>query len=186
MAKNNFSSKIFFYLVSAVIFMFFFSFMLVPLYNVFCEVTGLNGKIYGPSSFFVKDEVEKKDSREIRIKFLSQVNESAPVNFFPSSNEVRVWTDKVSKTSYIAENTTDKQLTLTIIPSVSPGLAAENVKKIQCFCFEEQVLMPYERQEWPVRFYVSSEVGDNINDIYLSYTLFETDRVLTDNMNHGK
>ena len=132
------------------------------------------------------DEVEKKDSREIRIKFLSQVNESAPVNFFPSSNEVRVWTDKVSKTSYIAENTTDKQLTLTIIPSVSPGLAAENVKKIQCFCFEEQVLMPYERQEWPVRFYVSSEVGDNVNDIYLSYTLFETDRVLTDNMNHGK
>ena len=186
MAKNNFSSKIFLYLVSAVIFMFFFSFMLVPLYNVFCEVTGLNGKIYCPSSFFVKDEVEKKDSREIRIKFLSQVNESAPVNFFPSSNEVRVWTDKVSKTSYIAENTTDKQLTLTIIPSVSPGLAAENVKKIQCFCFEEQVLMPYERQEWPVRFYVSSEVGDNVNDIYLSYTLFETDRVLTDNMNHGK
>ena len=61
-----------------------------------------------------------------------------------------------------------------------------NVKKIQCFCFEEQVLMPYERQEWPVRFYVSSEVGDNVNDIYLSYTLFETDRVLTDNMNHGK
>ncbi len=90
MAKNNFSSKIFLHLVSAVIFMFFFSFMLVPLYNVFCEVTGLNGKIYGPSSFFVKDDVEKKDSREIRIKFLSQVNESAPVNFFPSSNEVRV------------------------------------------------------------------------------------------------
>ena len=186
MAKNNLPSRIFIYLVSAVIFMFFFSFMLVPLYNVFCEVTGLNGKIYGPSSFFVKDEAEKKDSREIRIKFLSQVNESAPVNFFPSSNEVRVWTDKVSKTSYIAENTTDKQLTLTIIPSVSPGLAAENVKKIQCFCFEEQVLMPYERQEWPVRFYVSSEVGDNVNDIYLSYTLFETDRVLADNMNHGK
>ena len=176
MAKNNFSSKIFLYLVSAVIFMFFFSFMLVPLYNVFCEVTGLNGKIYGPSSFFVKDEVEKKDSREIRIKFLSQVNESAPVNFFPSSNEVRVWTDKVSKTSYIAENTTDKQLTLTIIPSVSPGLAAENVKKIQCFCFSEQTLEPYETQEWPVRFYVDSELSQNVNNVYLSYTLFEKER----------
>jgi len=61
MAKNNFSSKIFLYLVSAVIFMFFFSFMLVPHYNDFCEVTGLNVKIYGPSYFFVKDEVEKKD-----------------------------------------------------------------------------------------------------------------------------
>ena len=87
-----------------------------------------------------------------------------------------MWTDKVSITSYIAENTTDKQLTLTIIPSVSPGLAAENVKKIQCFCFEEQVLMPYERQEWPVRFYVDSELSENVNNVYLSYTLFEKER----------
>ena len=176
--------KAFVGLIAATLFMFAFSFMLVPLYNVFCEVTGLNGKIYGPSDFF-KSEKEVRE-RNVNIRFLSQVNESAPVTFYPSSESLEVVTDKVSRTSYVARNNTNKTLTLTIVPSVSPGLAAEQVKKIQCFCFEEQVLMPYERQEWPVRFYVSSEVGDNVNDIYLSYTLFETDRVLTDNMNHGK
>ena len=184
MAKGPLQNKIFLSLLGAVAFMFLFSFMLVPLYNVFCEVTGLNGKIYGPSDFF-KTEKQIK-SREVNIRFVSTVNGSAPVKFYPSSDNLEVLTDKVSSTTYVATNNTNKNITLTIIPSVSPGLAAENIKKIQCFCFEEQVLMPYERQEWPVRFYVSSEVGDNVNDIYLSYTLFETDRVLTDNMNHGK
>ena len=70
MAKNNFSSKIFLYLVSAVIFMFFFSFMLVPLYNVFCEVTGLNGKIYGPSDFF-----KKNYERDIKKNFASSISQ---------------------------------------------------------------------------------------------------------------
>ena len=58
---------------------------------------------------------------------------------------------------------TNKKLTLSIVPSVSPGLAAENVKKIQCFCFSEQTLGPYETQEWPVRFYVDSELSENVN-----------------------
>ena len=73
----------------------------------------------------------------------------------------------------VNKNNTNKSLVLTIIPSVSPGLAAEQVKKIQCFCFEEQTLGPYEEQEWPIRFYVDSELSENVNNIYLSYTLFE-------------
>ena len=174
--------KAFVGLIAATLFMFAFSFMLVPLYNVFCEVTGLNGKIYGPSDFF-KSEKEVRE-RNVNIRFLSQVNESAPVTFYPSSESLEVVTDKVSKTSYIARNNTNKTLTLTIVPSVSPGLAAEQVKKIQCFCFEEQTLAPYEEQEWPIRFYVDSELRDNVNDIYLSYTLFENNRENSMVMHH--
>ena len=70
------------------------------------------------------------------------------------------------------------------MPSVSPGLAAEQVKKIQCFCFEEQILAPYEEQEWPIRFYVDSELRGNVNDIYLSYTLFENNRETSMVMHH--
>ena len=88
--------------------------------------------------------------RQVNIRFLSTVNGSAPVTFYPSETNLEVMTDKVSKTSYIATNNTNKRLTLSIVPSVSPGLAAENVKKIQCFCFSEQTLVPYESQEWPV------------------------------------
>ena len=108
--------KAFVGLIAATLFMFAFSFMLVPLYNVFCEVTGLNGKIYGPSDFF-KSEKEVRE-RNINIRFLSQVNESAPVTFYPSSESLEVVTDKVSRTSYVARNNTSKTLTLTIVPSV--------------------------------------------------------------------
>ena len=96
-----------------------------------------------------------------------------------------VATDKVRRTTYVAKNNTNKSLVLTIIPSVSPGLAAEQVKKIQCFCFEEQTLGPYEQQEWPIRFYVDSELSKNVNNIYLSYTLFENERTDTLAMQHG-
>ena len=67
---------------------------------------------------------------------------------------------------------------------MSPGLAAEQVKKIQCFCFEEQALGPYEEQEWPIRFYVDSDISDNVNNVYLSYTLFEKNRENPMAMNH--
>ena len=170
-------------LLGAAIVMFFFSFMLVPLYNVFCEVTGLNGKIYGPSDFFKSQK--EQFNRDVNVRFLSQVNESAPVTFYPSSESMTVATDKVSRTTYVAKNNTNKNLILTIIPSVSPGLAAEQVKKIQCFCFEEQALGPYEEQEWPIRFYVDSELSKNVNNIYLSYTLFENNRTETIAMQHG-
>ena len=174
MSSGPLKNKVFVSLLGAVAFMFFFSFMLVPLYNVFCEVTGLNGKIYGPSDFFKKNN--ETYERQVNIRFLSTVNGSAPVTFYPSETNLEVMTDKVSKTSYIATNNTNKRLTLSIVPSVSPGLAAENVKKIQCFCFSEQTLEPYETQEWAVRFYVDSELSENVNNVYLSYTLFEKER----------
>ena len=133
MAKGPFQNKIFVSLVGAVAFMFLFSFMLVPLYNVFCEVTGLNGKIYGPSDFFKKNT--ETYERQVNIRFLSTVNGSAPVTFYPTETNIEVMTDKVSKTSYVATNNTNKKLTLSIVPSVSPGLAAENIKKNSMLLF---------------------------------------------------
>ena len=175
MAKGPFKNKIFLGLLSAVTVMFFFSFLLVPLYNVFCEVTGLNGKIYGPSDFFKKQDEIKE--REINIKFLSTVSGAAPIEFYPSVQNLLVITDTVSATTYIAENKTNKKITVSVVPSVSPGLAADNVKKIQCFCLDgDIVLEPYEKQEWPLRFFIDSDLRKNVNDVYLSYTLFEKDR----------
>ena len=72
MSGGPLKNKVFVSLLGAVIFMFFFSFMLVPLYNVFCEVTGLNGKIYGPSDFFKKNN--ETYERLVNIRFLSTVN----------------------------------------------------------------------------------------------------------------
>ena len=175
MAKGSFQNKILLWLISAAGIMFFFSFLLVPLYNVFCEVTGLNGKIYGPSDF-LKKETDVKE-REVNIKFLSTVSGSAPVVFYPSTQNLTVITDNPKGTTYIAENKSNKRITVRIVPSVSPGLAADSVKKIQCFCLDgDIVLEPYEKQEWQLRFFIDSDLRKNVNDVYLSYTLFEKDR----------
>ena len=75
-----------------------------------------------------EDEFDKKgNERQVNIRFLSTVNGSAPVTFYPTETNIEVMTDKVSKTSYVATNNTNKRLTLSIVPSVSPGLAAENI-----------------------------------------------------------
>lgn len=183
MAKGSIHNKILLALLAAVAVMFFFSFLLVPLYNVFCEVTGLNGKIYGPSDFF-KTEKEIKE-RKVNIKFIPTVSGSAPIDFYPSVKNLVVATDNINRTTFIAENKTNKRITVSVIPSVSPGLAADNVKKIQCFCLDgEIVLEPYEKQEWPLRFFIDSDLKKNVNDIYLSYTLFEKDREEIVVMNH--
>ena len=115
---------------------FFFSFLLVPLYNVFCEVTGLNGKIYGPSDF-LKKETEVKE-REVNIKVLSIVSGSAPVVFYPSTQNLTVITDNPKGTTYIAENKSNKRITVRIVPSVSPALAADSVKKNTVFLFRRR------------------------------------------------
>ena len=82
--------------------------------------------------------VSKKE-REINIKFLSTVSGAAPIEFYPSVQNLLVITDTVSATTYIAENKTNKKITVSIVPSVSPGLAADNVKKIQCFCYYKRI-----------------------------------------------
>ena len=108
---------------------------------------------------------------------MSSVSGAAPIEFYPSVQNLSVVSDTVSATTYIAENKTNKKITVSIVPSVSPGLAADNVKKIQCFCLDgDIVLEPYEKQEWPLRFFIDSDLRKNVNDVYLSYTLFEKDR----------
>ena len=140
MAKGPLQNKIFLSLVGAVAFMFLFSFMLVPLYNVFCEVTGLNGKIYGPSDFFKKNN--ETYERQVNIKFLSTINGSAPVTFYPSEANIEVVTDKVSKTSYVATNNTNKRLTLSIVHLFPLASPLKILKKSNAFVLVSKYLSP--------------------------------------------
>jgi len=138
------------------------------------ELSQLSTIDYDQATKVFQGEIKE---REINIKFLSTVSGAAPIEFYPSVQNLLVITDTVSATTYIAENKTNKKITVSIVPSVSPGLAADNVKKIQCFCLDgDIVLEPYEKQEWPLRFFIDSDLRKNVNDVYLSYTLFEKDR----------
>ena len=157
-------------LIGAVVGMFFFSFALVPLYNVFCEVTGLNGKVFQASESEVSIEGE---SRPLALQFISSNNENMPWVFNPSEKSMKIETGKYYTTTFYVKNTTNKTMTSQAVPSVAPSNAADYLKKLECFCFEQQELKPGEDALLPVRLLVSDELPKNIENIILSYTIFD-------------
>ena len=143
-------------LIIAVPLMFAFGFALVPLYDVFCEALGINGK---PSSKPEQsDEFVIDNGRPIALQFISTNNKNMPWTFEPSEKVMKIETGKM-----VAQ----------AVPSVAPSNAAAHLKKLECFCFEQQELMPGEDALLPVKLLVSNDLPSNIKNVILSYTIFD-------------
>ncbi len=173
-------------LLIAVPLMFAFGFALVPLYDVFCEVTGINGKVFQSKNV---DKLVIEDGRPIGLQFISTNNENMPWVFKPSEEVMTISTGKYYTATFYVKNTTNKKMTAQAVPSVAPSNAAAHLKKLECFCFEQQVLMPGEEALLPVKLLVSNELPKNIKNIILSYTIFditeyEDDSLANNEMNH--
>jgi len=166
-------------LVLVVLFMFGFSFALVPLYNVFCKVTGLNGKVDtshpGVYSRY-KTNANNEDSqvtRLITVEFDVNRNQKVACEIIPQHLALQVRPGELNSTSYYVKNLTDKKMVIQAIPSISPGIVAKYLKKLECFCFTAQALKPYESQQLTLRFWLEPEIPDNVHRLTLSYTLFD-------------
>jgi len=168
--KQNGNARVVSRLVLIVVGMFGFGFALVPLYNVFCDLTGLNGKTSGSAAVIESIEVDK--SREIKVEFLTMLNEDMPWKFEALQDSVKVYPGQPMKVDFIARNMTDKDMTGQAIPSVTPGLAAKYFQKTECFCFTEQVLKAGEEKVMPLLFIVDPSISEDMHEITLSYTFF--------------
>ncbi|MFL2709555.1 MAG: cytochrome c oxidase assembly protein [SAR86 cluster bacterium] len=157
-------------LIIAVPLMFAFGFALVPLYDVFCEVTGLNGKVFQSEH---SDNLLTDEGRSIALQFISTNNENMPWTFKPSKQVMKIETGKYHTATFYVKNTTNKRMVAQAVPSVAPSNAAAHLKKLECFCFEQQELMPGEEANLPVRLLVSNDLPSNIKNIILSYTIFD-------------
>lgn len=155
--------------------MFGFGFALVPLYDVFCEITGLNGKT-GRVEAWTIDESQVDSSRTIEVRFLANTSAGLPWNFEPVVRKMSVHPGKVYEALYRVRSTSDEETTGQAIPSVSPGLAAEYFNKTECFCFTQQSLAGRENKEMPLRFIIGKDIDDKIEQITLSYTFFSVDK----------
>ena len=160
--------------VLLVVGMFGFAFALVPLYQVFCDITGLNGR----TSNLVEeasqiDEVEVDLSRQVRVQFDATNHIDMPWAFRPNVPQMEIHPGEIHTTTYHAKNPTAKPMVAQIIPSVSPNNAASYLRKIECFCFEEQTLEPGESVDMPVRFYVHKALPADVTTLTLSYTIFD-------------
>ena len=150
--------------------MFGFAFALVPLYEVFCELTGINGKTSGKVASINTAVVDSE--RVVTIQFLGQVGKGLPWEFRPTEHSLRVKPGEIHTTAYYARNRASKAVTGQAVPSVSPGLAALHLQKIECFCFNQQQLAANEEMEMTVRFFVDAQLPEDISVLTLSYTMY--------------
>ena len=168
---NEGSKKTIKLLCFSVLGMFTFSFALVPLYDVFCEVTGLNGKIELEAT--TNQNLETEIGRDVSIQFVSHNNEQMPWIFRPSESQIKIQTGKYHTATFYVKNPTNKRMIAQAIPSVAPSNAASHLKKLECFCFEEQELAPGEEALLPVRLIFDDKLPDSIKSVVLSYTIFD-------------
>jgi cytochrome c oxidase assembly protein subunit 11 len=151
--------------------MFGFGFALVPLYNVFCDITGINGKT-GRIDREQALSTEVDEDRLVTVEFLATVRSDLHWGFKPVVRRVRVHPGEVTEVHYLASNETDAPVTGQAVPSVAPGQAARYFNKTECFCFTQQTLAAGETREMPIRFVVDPELPENVGTISLSYTFF--------------
>jgi cytochrome c oxidase assembly protein subunit 11 len=159
-------------LVTVSVLMFAFVFVvMVPLYNVLCDVLGINGKTNGEAYIAVESRVDT--SREITIQFLTSNNEGMPWEFGPSVTAMKINPGAVNDTVFFARNPLPRAMVAQAIPSVSPSRAAEYFHKTECFCFNQQPLDGQSTAEMPLQFIVDQDLPKDIKTITLSYTIFD-------------
>ncbi|MCB1366938.1 MAG: cytochrome c oxidase assembly protein [Rhodobacteraceae bacterium] len=170
--KNNRTA---FRLVGLVAFMLAMSAAAVPFYNWFCRVTG-----FGGVTSVAEQASERVLDRTITIRFDASLERGMPWEFRPMQREMTLKIGETGLAFYEAYNPTDHVIAGTASYNVAPFSAGYYFNKIDCFCFEMQVLQPGERVEMPVSFFVDPEFVDDpeakyVNAITLSYTFHETD-----------
>ena len=158
--------------------MFGFGFALVPLYDVFCEITGFGGRTNTES---VAVEEAPDLSREIRVEFVTTVNSYAPFEFDAEMNSMTVHPGKMYFATFTAKNMTDDDKIAQAVPSVAPVAAAEHFVKIECFCFNSQEFAANEEKAMPLQFIVDPDLPEYVDTITLQYTFFDTASVASNN-----
>ena len=162
-------------LVVVVLLMFGFGYALVPIYRTICEALGIN--------VLARSEVQSGEAggaaansqvdlgRVVTVEF--DANARGPWDFKPAQAKVDVHPGEVTTVMYEFRNRQNRTITAQAIPSYAPAVAMAHFKKLECFCFSQQVLKPGESRQWPVVFVVDRKLPKNVRTITLSYTFFE-------------
>ncbi len=155
--------------------MFGFGFALVPLYDVFCDITGLNGKT-GRIEAAEIDTAQVDLTRTIEVRFLANTSTGLPWSFEPLVKKMEVHPGQVYEAAFRVRSASDSKTLGQAVPSVSPGLASLHFNKTECFCFTQQELAARETRDMPLRFVVGTGISEDIEQITLSYTFFSLDQ----------
>jgi cytochrome c oxidase assembly protein subunit 11 len=150
--------------------MFGFGFALVPFYEKICQETGLRNLLQPDHVKTVNTQVDA--SRSVTVEFDTNAR-GMHWAFRPLVSHMAVHPGELQQAEFEIRNDEDHPLTGQAIPSYSPALAAEYFRKIECFCFSQQVLKPGESRKMPVVFFVDPGLPRNVGTITLSFTFFQ-------------
>ena len=147
----------------------------VPLYKLFCQVTG-----FGGTPQIVTEAPTEVSEKTIKIRFNADVNSDLNWQFKPAQREITVRLGEDNLAHYVAENMSVRPVTGQAVYNVTPLKAGQYFSKIACFCFDEQTLQPGQRVDMPVSFYVDPAIAEDMNTndvktITLSYTFFKSE-----------
>ena len=168
-------NRVAFKLVGLVAVMLSLSFAAIPLYDWFCRVTG-----YGGTPLEADSGSDVILDKTIKVRFDANVERDMPWKFKPAQREVEIKIGETGLAFYEAYNPTDRPVAGSASFNVTPYSAGEYFIKIDCFCFEEQILEPGQRIDMPVTYFVDPEIVNGIEASYvktitLSYTFYEID-----------
>lgn len=176
---NTGTGKLVAKLAATVALMFGFGFALVPLYDVFCEWTGLNGKTGGRVAYEV-DSAEVDQARTVTVQFSATNNGAMSWEFRPLQAQITVHPGELNEVRFLARNPTAARMVGQAVPSVAPFKGADFLRKTECFCFTQQVLEAGESIEMPVQFFVDKALPADVHKLTLSYTLFDVTKNFAD------
>ena len=159
--------------------MFAFGYALIPIYKHICEVTGINILSLserqvpggGTAGSAVKLNSQVDTSRTITVEF--DANSRGPWEFKPAQRSIQVHPGELATVMYEFQNVQNRRMAAQAIPSYAPHQAAAHFNKIECFCFNQYVLEPGEKKQWPVTFIIDPKLSKDVRTITLSYTFFE-------------
>ena len=163
--------------------MFFLAFASVPLYNLFCKVTGYGGtpKLVELPSTYVSDKT-------IKVRFNADVSKKLKLYFQPVERQIITKLGKSNTVDYEVINNTNKDIIITSTYNITPQKAGLYFNKLDCFCYEEKRVLAGEKVILPVTFFISPEIIEDPNtkelrSVTLSYTFFSANNLNVSNLN---
>jgi cytochrome c oxidase assembly protein subunit 11 len=151
--------------------MFGFGYALVPVYRQVCEVLGINVLTQKDGTVERPANTQVDMGRTITVEL--DGNAQGPWRFRPTQRSIAVHPGEMATVIYEVVNTQARTVKAQAIPSYAPQSATPHFKKVECFCFKEQVLGPNEARQMPVVFFIDPALPREVKNITLSYTFFE-------------
>jgi len=161
-------------LTLASVIMFGFSFALVPLYRVACKKIGLNTSVaIGNTPDAAVAYSTARDTRDVLVQFIAVTNHGLAWEFRPESKMVTTHPGEKTKVIFFAKNSTNQDMTVQAIPSMTPTQSISHFHKLECFCFNRQSLKAGEAKKMALVFQVDKDLPKDVHTITLAYTLFD-------------